>query len=234
MKKLILFDIDGTLIRSHGGGRQALGEALQDVFGTAGPVEDYPMGGKTDARIITDLLIAAGIPRDNIAPKLPEVYARMAEKGVIIFWEKGMDPCVGIPPLLTALQAMSHDVVLGLLTGNSSATAPLKLSAAGIMPTQFVVGAYGSDAMDRNQLPAIAMSRASELTGQPFNGNNTVIIGDTPADILCARAGKATAVAVATGWHSSTTLATYQPDHLLENMADTQAILSILTADSES
>ena len=82
----------------------------------------------------------------------------------------------------------------------------------------FRIGAYGSDHMDRNQLPGIAMQRASQLTGDLFDGANTVIIGDTPADILCARAGKATAVAVASGWHAAATLAQYKPDHLLENL----------------
>ncbi len=228
MSKLILFDIDGTLIRSHGGGRQALKESLLELFGTAGPIDNYSMSGKVDARIITDLLTAAGIPENEFTPKLPNVYKRMAEKGVVIFWKAGMSACLGIPSLLEAIKQQSQQIVLGLLTGNSSATAPLKLSAAGIMPTQFVVGAYGSDALDRNHLPEIAMARATDLTNINFDGSNTVIIGDTPADILCARAGKATAVAVATGWHSSKTLATYQPDHLLENLADTETVLNIL------
>ncbi len=228
MRKLILFDIDGTLIRSHGGGRQALKESLLELFGTAGPIDDYSMSGKVDARIVTDLLTAAGIPTQAFTPKLPDVYKRMAEKGVVIFWEKRMSACSGIPSLLEAIKQQSQQCVLGLLTGNSAATAPLKLSAAGIMPTQFVVGAYGSDALDRNHLPEIAMARATDLTNIDFDGSNTVIIGDTPADILCARAGKATAVAVATGWHSSKTLAAYQPDHLLENLADTEAVLDML------
>ncbi|MCZ7668668.1 MAG: HAD hydrolase-like protein [Chloroflexi bacterium] len=84
--------------------------------------------------------------------------------------------------------------------------------------------------MDRNRLPEIAMKRAQELTGESFTGSNTVVIGDTPADILCARAGKATAVAVASGWHGSHTLAKYKPDHLLEDLSDTQNIQDILLA----
>ena len=226
--KLILFDIDGTLIRSHGGGRQALGESLQELFGTAGPIDSYHMSGKTDSRIVTDLLTAVGIPQSEIKAKLPEVFQRMAQKGLVIFWEKGMEACPGVETLLSQLKEHSSQVMLGLLTGNAAVTAPLKLSAAGIAPAQFAVGAYGSEAMERNELPALAMQRASELAGYTFDGSKTVIIGDTPADILCARAGKATAVAVASGWHASSTLINYQPDYLLDNLIDTEYILKIL------
>jgi phosphoglycolate phosphatase-like HAD superfamily hydrolase len=82
--------------------------------------------------------------------------------------------------------------------------------------------------MDRNELPAIGRARANQLTGALFDGNKTIIIGDTPADILCARAGKATAVAVASGWHAAATLADYQPDHLFENLGDTDQVLQVL------
>lgn len=225
--RLILFDIDGTLIRSHGAGRAAMIYALERVFGTAGPVDTYRMSGKLDPRIITDLMTAAGIAAADIEAKLPAVYELMAENGRTTYCEKGITPCPGIIPLLAAL-AERDDVILGLLTGNVSLTAPLKLAAAGIDPELFRVGAYGSDALDRNDLPAIAMERATQLTGCQFSGNNTIIIGDTPADILCARAGKAAAVAVASGWHSAATLAQYQPDYLLDNLNDTAAVLDLL------
>lgn len=227
MQKLLLFDIDGTLIRSNGAGRLTLAYALEKVFGKVGPLENYNMSGKTDPRIIIDLLTAVGIPRKEIQKKLPAIYEHMAEHGQKIFPDKEMTPCVGVPELLEQL-GQRDDVLLGLLTGNSQLTAPLKLAAAGIDPLQFKVGAYGSDAMDRNELPLIGMSRASQLTGKPFNGNNTVIIGDTPADILCARAGKATAVAVASGWHAAATLTEYRPDHIFDNLGDTQHVLRVL------
>lgn len=225
--KLLLFDIDGTLIRSNGAGRLTLAHALEKMFGTTGPLENYNMSGKTDPRIIIDLLTAAGIPLKEIEHRLPAIYELMAEHGQDIFTEKGIAACVGIPQLLTELR-QRENVLLGLLTGNSQLTAPLKLAAAGIEPQMFKVGAYGSDAMDRNELPAIGMHRAIQLTGESFDGNNTIIIGDTPADILCARAGKATAVAVATGWHAATTLAEFQPDYLFENFGNTQKVLQDL------
>lgn len=227
MQKLLLFDIDGTLIRSNGAGRLTLAYALEKLFGTAGPLDSYNMSGKTDPRIITDLLTAVGISQKEINKQLPAIYELMAEHGQNIFPEKRIAPCTGVPELLAQLNARD-DVLLGLLTGNSQLTAPLKLSAAGIDPVQFKVGAYGSDAMERNDLPALGMTRANQLTGTLFSGNNTVIIGDTPADILCARAGKATAVAVGSGWHATATLAEYQPDHLFENFEDTERVLEAL------
>ncbi len=225
--KLLLFDIDGTLIRSHGAGRETMSLALTEVFGTAGPIDDYKMSGKTDPRIITDLLLAAGFNNGQISAKLPDVYRLMAENGRAIFPQRDMQPCPGVLPLLEALR-QQPDVMLGLVTGNIDGTAPLKLTAAGSDPAQFRLGAYGSDSLDRNQLPGIAIQRATDLTGYPYAGNNTIVIGDTPADILCARAGKATAVAVASGWHAAHTLARYQPDHLLENLSNTEKVLDIL------
>ncbi len=225
--KLILFDIDGTLIRSHGGGRAALQAALEEIFGTAGPIDTYRMGGKTDARIVRDLLAGNGLEFAAIKATLPAVYELMTEKARMIFPEKKMVQCPGVSELLAALSG-KRDVLLGLLTGNNHLTAPLKLAAADIHPGQFHVGAYGSEAVDRNELPAIAWQRAKELTGMDFNGKNTVIIGDTPADILCARAGQAMAVAVASGWHAASTLAQYCPDYLFENLTDTQEVMAAL------
>lgn len=231
--KLLLFDIDGTLIRSNGAGREALKSTLLDLFGTAGPIDSYQMSGKTDPLIITDLLTAAGIGYTQIQDALPQIFTLMAQKAKSIYPLQKMGPCVGAKELLDAL-TWDDQVMLGLLTGNIELTAPLKLLYSGLDPTIFRIGAYGSDHPDRNQLPAIAMRRAKDMVGFPFSGANTVIIGDAPADILCARAGQATAVAVASGWHSAATLAKYHPDHLLDNMADTASVLRILLAPQES
>lgn len=230
--KLLLFDIDGTLIRSNGAGRETLAFALAQVFGTSGPLDTYHMSGKTDPRIILDLMTAVGVEAPEIEKHLPYLYQLMAQKGQEIFPLREMKVCPGVPALLSGLH-QNPAVLLGLLTGNAFTTAPMKLRAAGIDPALFKVGVYGSDALDRNQLPAIGIKRANLLTGMEFNGYNTTIIGDTPADILCARAGKATAVAVASGWHSPATLAKYQPDHLFENLADTETVISTLLAQKE-
>ncbi len=225
--RLILFDIDGTLIQSHGAGREAMMLALQDLFGTTGPVHSYRMDGKTDQRIVTDLLTAVNIPAAEVAEKLPAIFQAMAEHGRVIFPQHSMTPCPGIPQLLESLNSLP-DIVLGLLTGNSSQTAPLKLAAAGINPDLFQIGAFGSDHVDRNALPFIAKKRAFQLTRQQFDGYNMLVVGDTPADILCARAGKATAVAVATGRYSVEQLRQFQPDFIFENLTDTAAFLQLV------
>ncbi|MDX1414120.1 MAG: HAD family hydrolase [Candidatus Promineifilaceae bacterium] len=226
--RLLLFDIDGTLIRSNSAGRLAMAAALEEMFGTSGPLESYNMSGKTDARIITDLMTAIGLSAEEAEQKLPLTYELMAEKAMDIYPGRGIVPCAGVEKLLNYLRSR-EDVVLGLLTGNSQSTTPLKLQEAGIQPEQFVVGAFGSDDLDRNRLVAVATERFLALTGRQIAGDNMVIIGDTPADILCARAGKATAIAVATGWHSMETLARYNPDFLFEDLEDlpvvTQAML---------
>lgn len=231
MMRLLLFDIDGTLLRSHGAGRKAMQAALEELYGSAGPIDSYPMSGKVDSQIISDLLTAMGISPSEIRHRLPEIYAKIADKGQSIFWQNDIAPCPGIESLIPKLR-QRPDVILGLLTGNSSMTAPLKLKAAGINPSHFRVCAYGSDANSRNELPFVAYERANKLTGKSVDGKNTVIIGDTPADILCAKAGSATAVAVASGWHSATTLEQYQPDHLFNDFRDTAHVLQILTNES--
>lgn len=230
--RLLLFDIDGTLINSNKAGRLALGAALTDLFGSAGPLDSYDMSGKTDARIVTDLLLALGFAEQEITTRLPTVYQRMAKRAEDHYPRRGIMPCPGVMALLDALRKR-NDTLLGLLTGNADLTAPLKLKAAGIDPGWFPVAAYGSDHIDRNNLPAIAWERARELTGLEFTGDNTVIVGDTPADIACAHAGNATAVAVATGWHEAGTLAQYHPDYLFDSLSDTSAVLDALLAVKE-
>lgn len=227
--KLLLFDIDGTLIHANGAGKRMLAAALQEVFGTTGPLDSYDFSGKTDARIVTELMAAAAIPASEIAAQLPMVFERMTHYAAAAFPRDNIQPCPGVLSLLEALQPRS-DVLLGLLTGNIKATATLKLAAAGIDPALFRVGVYGSQHIDRDHLPALAMRQASQLTQFFFAGENTVIIGDTPLDIQCARAGTTKAIAVATGRYSIDTLHQYQPDMLLHNLTDTAAVLQALVS----
>lgn len=225
--RLLLFDIDGTLIRGDQAGRLAMGAALEKMFGTRGSLDTYEMGGKTDSRIVTDLLSDAGVNPQEIQQKLPDFFLLMADFAREIYPLRDITACPGIESLLAQLQDRDN-VMVGLLTGNAQTTAPLKLSAAGIDPGQFVVGAFGSDDFDRNNLPAVALDRANELTGDVITSDNAVIVGDTPADVQCARAGNARAVAVASGWHSADTLLQYQPDYLFSDLSNTEAVLRAL------
>lgn len=229
--RLILFDIDGTLINSSGAGRATIAYAMKEVFGTAGSLESYPFSGKTDLQIISDVLGEAGVPAGEIKEKIEVLYEVMALEGRSLFTDDGIRACPGVPELLSALRS-NRAVMLGLLTGNVSQTAPLKLAAAGIDPNDFKVGAFGSDAKERNDLPRIAWQRAEQATGRGFDGAHTVILGDTPADIACAKVSGSKSVAVATGHHTVAELQKHAPDFLFENLRDTEDVLKILLPES--
>lgn len=227
MTRLILFDIDGTLVNSSRIGRIALGRALTDVFGTTGALETYEFAGKTDRRIVRDLLVAEGWAVEAIEARLPELDERMAVAGRDLFTPDTIWACPGVLPLLEALD--HHDeVTLALLTGNIHATVPLKLAAAGIDPGQFVAAAYGSDSYERDELFDIALERVNQATGLHFTTENVIIVGDTPADIRCARTGGGRAIAVATGPYSSELLGRHQPDYLFNDLARTDDVLRVM------
>jgi phosphoglycolate phosphatase-like HAD superfamily hydrolase len=225
--RLILFDIDGTLINSSRIGRAALGQALIDVFGTAGALETYVFAGKTDRRIVHDVMTAAGWTPADVAARLPALDERMAAAGQTLFTAETVWPCPGVVELLGALRRRD-DAATALLTGNIRQTAPLKLAAAGIDPDQFVAGAYGSDSLERDELFAIALERAVAATGRQFTGQDVIVVGDTPADIRCARYGGGRAIAVATGPYSPEILQAQQPDHLFADLARTEDVIRAL------
>jgi phosphoglycolate phosphatase-like HAD superfamily hydrolase len=227
MPRLLLFDIDGTLVDSNRTGRIAVGRALDHVFGTAGAVTTYDFAGKTDRRIVRDLMAAEGYTPAEIERRFPAFVERMAVEGGALFTPDRVRPCPGVLPLLMALE-QRDDAVLGLLTGNVISTAPLKLQAAGIDPTIFRAGAYGSDRLDRNDLMPVALERVYDAVGQRFPPEDVVILGDTPADIHCARAANARVVAVATGPVPYDVLRDHKPDHLFADFLEASAVLAAI------
>lgn len=224
---LLLFDIDGTLITGSRIGRKALERAMMAVFGTAEGLETYEFAGKTDRRIVHDLLVAEGWAADAIEARLPGLDEAMAAAGRELFTPETIWACPGIPTLLDEL-ARRDDMVLALLTGNIRHTVALKLAAADIDPTRFIDGAFGSDSRERDALFDIALERVRQSTGIPFTGRDVTIIGDTPADIRCARAGGGRAIAVATGPYPIELLARHQPDHLFADFSQTADVLKVL------
>src|SRR5262245_27908145 len=134
----------------------------------------------------------------------------------------------GIRDLVEALAARD-DVVVGLLTGNIEAGARIKLRPTGLWP-RFRLGAYGSDDADRTRLPGVAASRAERLVGRVFRGADTVIVGDTPRDIGCARAFGARAIAVATGWHTLEDLGAHSPDYAFADFSAPGPALAAMLA----
>jgi len=225
--RVLLFDIDGTLIHGHGVGHKALVEAMQDVFGTAGTHEEYDWRGKTDPLIVSDLLRQAGIPEETVAARLPECfdrYVRHLEDSLADGHR--IDVLPGIATLLPAL-AVCGEALIGLLTGNVERGAVAKLRATGLLPF-FRVGAYGSDDPDRRRLPSVARERIRTLMGRDVDFADLTIIGDTPLDVDCARACGARAVAVATGQHSMSELAACDPDDIFPCFADVDAAVRAL------
>lgn len=225
--KLVLFDIDGTILWSDGAGRRAMTAALTHVFGGAGPT-DYRYDGKTDQQIVRDLMRAEGHAENAIEERMAQLIERYLT-GLEDELAAGLHTHIfeGVPELLDALEAR-EDVVLGLLTGNLRAGAALKLRSAGIDMTRFRVGAFGSDHHHRPELPAIAQRRAREELGLEIPGHAMVVIGDTPADIECGRAIGARAVGVATGRYTVEELASHSPFAVFPTLADTAAVVQVI------
>ena len=225
--RLYLFDVDGTLVTARGAGREALGRALRATFGTTGPIDRYDFRGKTDPRIVLDLMAAAGIAEADTRSGLQACFAAyVRELAALLRDGRRVDVMPGVAALVRALSA-EPDAVVGLLTGNIEAGARVKLAPTGLWP-HFVVGAFGSDDADRRRLPAVARARARALAGRDFGFEQVVIIGDTPLDVDCARACGAVAVAVATGQHGTAELEATAPDLLFGDFADVDGALAAL------
>jgi phosphoglycolate phosphatase-like HAD superfamily hydrolase len=232
--RLILFDIDGTLLWTDGAGRRAIHRALLDEMGTAGPIEGYRFDGKTDPQIVRELLTFAGHPDAGDERRVATVCERYV---ALLESELGRPARAtrlmpGVRELLSALEPLEAQgkALVGLLTGNLARGAALKLRSAGLAPERFAVGAYGSDSARRADLPAVAARRAARRTGRPFPGSDVVIVGDTPDDVACGAAIGARAVAVATGWFDVAALAAAGAAAVFADLADTAAVLDALFA----
>jgi phosphoglycolate phosphatase-like HAD superfamily hydrolase len=232
--KLVLFDIDGTIMLSAGAGGRAVRRALVEVFGAPGP-EQHRFDGKTDPQIVRELMSLAGHGAEQIDARMPALFERylayLNDELQVSAAAGGIRIMPGIFDLLDALEARD-DVVLGLLTGNLAEGARAKLSAGGINPDRFRVGAYGSDHEVRGELPAVAQRRANEQLGLSFSGRDIVVIGDTPADLQCGVAIGCTAIGVATGMYSLEDLREHQPAAVFENLADTPAVVRAIIGEA--
>ncbi len=230
--KLVLFDIDGTILLTDGAGKRAIHRALTEVFGGTGP-DDHPFGGKTDPQIVRELMRMEG----HGDPHIDEHISDVLERYVGYLHEEleadadGVRTMPGIHELLDALDAR-HDVLLGLLTGNLVAGAQAKLAAAGVEFDRFRVGAYGSDHELRDELAAVAQRRAREEHGIEVPGHDVVIIGDTPADLQCGRSIGARAIGVATGHYSVDDLMPYAAAAIFEDLSDTDAVIRAIMDES--
>jgi phosphoglycolate phosphatase len=229
--RLVLFDIDGTILLTTGAGRRAIMAAVTEEVGHVAGMGEVRFDGKTDPQIVTELLEAAGHP----GPHRSEWVKALCSRYVDLLQHELRQPTSrttvmpGVHPLLDSLER-EPGVILGLLTGNMEHGAALKLQAAGLDPARFRVGAYGSDSGHRPDLPAIAARRAEPYFGRVPAGPEVVIIGDTPADIACGADIEARAVAVATGAYSVADLMACGPHAAFENLSDTDRVIEAILA----
>ena len=223
-KKLLLFDIDGTLLLTGRAGEHALRAAFRERFGVEDDLSSISFAGSTDGAIARQMFAPHDIPptAENIADLFDGYVHHLAlelprREGKVL---------PGIVELLEALHGR-EDCVLGLLTGNIEKGAELKLSHYGVWDF-FEFGAFADDHVDRNKLGPVAHSRAAERHGISFAPEDVFVLGDTPRDIDCARAAGFVAVAIATGSCGKDELAAHGPDFLFGDLSDTRSVLATL------
>lgn len=198
---LLLFDIDGTLLlRAVDAHRAAIHAALRRVWHVADPgAARVQAAGRTDPDIARAILLQSGASAERIDARWPD-FKRVAAEEYAARVDDDLSPFLA-PGIVDVLEALSarDELVLSLVTGNLEAIARLKLARAGI--GHFFArgqGGFGSDHEDRSELPAIARARAGR-PGEPYPRDRTIVIGDTPLDVACARADGVRCFAVATG-----------------------------------
>ena len=224
---LILLDIDGTLLHADGAGRAAMESSLRLVFGEVGTcadIEAHSFGGKTDAQSLRELLGPLGVATASIDARLPEFAATLAREMARIVPKRQVRALPGVLETLSDWRARA-DVLLGIITGNTAASAPVKLRAAQIDPTWFPIGAFGDEAPQRDRLAQLALQRACEWHGQDFASERVFVIGDTPADIACARAIQAQAIAISTGYCPREDLVAAAPDLLVDSFHELATLI---------
>jgi phosphoglycolate phosphatase-like HAD superfamily hydrolase len=224
INRLLLFDIDGTLINSGGAGIHALTLAFKERFGIDDDFHDIEIAGMTDSGIVLSILTKHKIPAitENVSGFLDSYVHLLSlelprRKGELL---------PGVLELLERLKSRPH-VVLALLTGNVSRGARLKLEHYGVWHF-FEFGAFADDHRDRNELGQFARARAKEKHGREFAASEIDVIGDTPRDIECGKALGARTIAVATGRWGRNELAEHQPDFLIDDLSNVETIIDTL------
>ena len=223
-RRLLLFDIDGTLITSGGAGEKALGDAMREAFGVEEDLKGIIVAGATDALIARLLLEKHGleVSAANVTALL-DTYLHFLRLRLPRHQGRLLP---GILPLLDVLKDR-EDCLLALLTGNLARGAEIKLTHYGVWD-YFEFGAFADDHHDRNELGKFARARALENHGEEIPPGRIYVIGDTPRDIACGKVFGAKTVAIATGNYSRDELASHQPDFLFDDLSDTDRVVAAL------
>jgi phosphoglycolate phosphatase len=230
MPKLLLFDVDGTLVLTGGAGERAMNRAFAGLFGIARGFEGIPMAGRTDPLIVHDALARARIDAgDGRVSRFRERYfSLLAEELEVPGPRKGVMP--GVRPLLDLLAARP-DSFLALLTGNYAEAARIKLGHFDLW-RYFACGAFGDDAAERAQLVEVAIRRSRALGAPEVARCDVIVVGDTLLDVACAKANGVKAVAVATGPCRAAQLRESGADAVFEDLSETSAFLAFIDGDA--
>lgn len=215
MVRLVLFDIDGTLILSGGAGERAFGRVCEAEFGVPDGSARLNFAGRTDTSIIRDFFVM------NQIEATPENFQRFLSRYLVhlekLIVELEGQVLPGVHEMIREINALPHAPLLGLLTGNIRPGAQIKLNHYRLWHC-FRMGAFADDHEDRNQIAVIARERGNRALGRELSGDEIVVIGDTPRDIECANAINARSLAVATGKYSLEELRRHQPTWAAETL----------------
>lgn len=232
IRRLLLWDVDGTLVRAGDLGAAVFDLALESILGLR-PATRVGMSGKTDPQIVREYLDQLEVEEGDelVRSILDSVEAHLADAAGAGELAAGGYACPGVADLLAELSADDR-VVSTLVTGNIRANARLKVAAWGLDPwLDLEVGAYGSDHWDRNLLVPVALERVEQVYGVRLSPADAWVIGDTPRDLECAEAAGARCLLVGTGRYPAIQLAPLGADAVLDDLSDTAAVLKLLTED---
>jgi len=228
VRGLILFDIDGTLLKAGDKEHQiAFVTAMKQVYGLPATLDGVPLAGMLDSQIARLALSRHGLSNDDIDASLAKMIDVMGERYAEALAEQSRIErrLPGVIEIAERLRA--EHFALGVLTGNARSVAQVKLASSGIL-NYFPVGAYGDSARERGHLVQMAWNEAETYYGLSFAPAQTVLIGDTPRDIDAARDNQARVVAVATGRYSVDDLTAHHPDAVFPDLTDTDAVTTAI------